>query len=339
MDESSEPKARDDHREGSWLRRLAGGGRRAPAGDQEAAEQAARARAGETQRSPVSGGSSLPTAIWTDSHCHLQDDPDPAETVALARAARVGRMICAGTDDESSRHAVRMAAELSASAGQSPSSGAGPSPLGRGAEVWATVGLHPHDAKVGLATLNELIGELSAGGGLRRQRVVAIGECGLDYHYDSSPREVQRDVFAAQVALAHQRNLALVIHTREAWDDTFSILEREGVPARTVFHCFTGGEQDAKQCLGVGGFLSFSGIVTFANAEELRQVVVHCPLDSLLIETDSPFLTPVPHRGRRNSPSNVTLVGNAIGQLKALEPEVLAAVTWMNADKAFGIGV
>lgn len=339
MDESSEPGARGEHREGSWLRRLAGGGRKPTASDQDAAEQAARARAGETQQKPVPGGASLASAIWTDSHCHLQDDPDPAETVALARAVRVGRMICVGTDDESSRRAVTLATELSASTSQPAASSAGPAALGRGAEIFATIGLHPHDAKVGLDTVRELIGELAGGDGLRRSRVVAIGECGLDYHYDSSPREAQRDVFAAQVALAQQHNLALVIHTREAWDDTFSILEREGVPDRTVFHCFTGGEQEAKQCLRVGGFLSFSGIVTFANAEELRQVVVHCPLDSLLIETDSPFLTPVPHRGRRNSPSNVSLVGDAIAQLKAFEPEVLAAVTWMNADKAFGIGV
>ncbi len=214
----------------------------------------------------------------------------------------------------------------------------GASSLGRGAEIWATVGLHPHDAKSGLDSVVELLDGLVAAGGLRRSRVVGIGECGLDFHYDSSPRDVQRDVFAAQVALANLHNLALVIHTREAWEETFSILEREGVPSRTVFHCFTGGEQEAKQCLRLGAFLSFSGIVTFANAEELRQVVVHCPLDSMLVETDSPFLTPVPHRGRRNSPSNVALVGAAIGQLKAFEPEVLAAVTWMNADKAFGLG-
>ena len=209
----------------------------------------------------------------------------------------------------------------------------------RGTEVWATVGLHPHDAKAGLAEVTEFLDELSAGAGLRRSRVVAIGECGLDYHYDNSPRGVQRDVFSAQVALANRHNLALVIHTREAWADTFSILEHEGVPERTIFHCFTGGEHEARRCLRVGGFLSFSGIVTFANADELRQVVTHCPLDSLLIETDSPFLTPVPHRGRRNSPSNVAVVGNAVGHLKGFEPEVLAAVSWMNAERAFGLGV
>jgi TatD DNase family protein len=329
VDESGER-----NREGSWLRRLGGGGRRSSAGEQKAVEEAAKARGLEDQ----SRGASAPTAIWTDSHCHLQDDPDPVETVALARAARVGRMVCVGTDEVSSRRAVALSTELSADS-SAASEAPAPAVLGQGVEVFATIGLHPHDAKDGLEGLTGLIGELSAAGGLRKSRVVAIGECGLDFHYDHSPRAVQRDVFAAQVALAHEHNLALVIHTREAWEETFSVLEQEGIPSRTIFHCFTGGEQEAKQCLRVGGFLSFSGIVTFANAEELRQVVVHCPLDSLLIETDSPFLTPVPHRGRRNSPSNVAVVGDAIGQLKAFEPEVLAAVTWMNADKAFGIGV
>jgi TatD DNase family protein len=333
VDESSER-----NREGSWLRRLGGGGRRPPAGDQKAVEEATKARAGEG-RGGAPGGAGAPTAIWTDSHCHLQDDPDPAETVASARAARVGRMVCVGTDEASSRRAVALATELTSGSSTGASAGPGPSVLDRGVEVFATLGLHPHDAKAGLEGLNALIGELSAAGGLRKSRVVAIGECGLDFHYDNSPRAVQRDVFAAQVALAHEHNLALVIHTREAWEETFSVLEQEGVPPRTIFHCFTGGEQEAKQCLGVGGFLSFSGIVTFAKAAELREVVVHCPLDSLLIETDSPFLTPVPHRGRRNSPSNVAVVGNAVGELKAFEPEVLAAVTWMNADKAFGIGI
>lgn len=333
MDESGDLNAPN---KGSWLRRR-GTGRGSQARERETTGGSAPGQAGQPGQPPASGDSALPAAIWTDSHCHLQDDPDPAETVAEARKARVGRMICVGTDDASSRRAVALADELSASR-SSAQSGGGPSPLSLGAEIWATVGLHPHDSKAGLDSVLELLAELATPDGFRSSRVVAIGECGLDFHYDSSPRAVQRDVFAAQVATANRHNLALVIHTREAWEETFSVLEHEGVPRRTVFHCFTGGEQEAKQCLRIGAFLSFSGIVTFANAEELRQVVVHCPLDSLLIETDSPFLTPVPNRGRRNSPSNVTLVGNAVAELKAFEPEVLAAVTWMNADKAFGLG-
>ena len=332
MDESNDQDTRPERREGSWLRRRA---RRSQGQADEAAAETAPAELGEARPAPARPGSP-PTAIWTDSHCHLQDDPDPAETVAAARAARVGRMVCIGTDEDSSRRAVMLAAELSASG--APAQGeASPASHGRNAEVFATVGLHPHDAKIGLDSVRGYLDEL-AGGDLRRSRVVAVGECGLDFHYDNSPRVLQRDVFAAQIALADRHSLALVIHTREAWEETFSILEREGLPARTVFHCFSGGEQEAKQCLRIGAFLSFSGIVTFSNAEELRQVVTHCPLDSLLIETDSPFLTPVPHRGQRNSPRNVALVGQAVSRLKALEPEVLAAVTWMNTDKAFGLG-
>jgi TatD DNase family protein len=333
VDESSDQNARGERREGSWLRRLGGGGRRSGGGSgtKETAPSDESIEA-EVAEAP---GPSLPTAIWTDSHCHLQDDPDPVETVAQARVARVGRMVCVGTDEESSRRAVALASELTT--GRSPApKGAGAT--GRGTEVWATVGLHPHDAKIGLESVNVLLDELSAAGGLRASRVVGIGECGLDYYYDNSPREAQRDAFAAQVALANRLGLTLVIHTREAWDETFSILEQEGVPGRTIFHCFTGGTQEAKRCLELGAFLSFSGIVTFASAEELRQVVVDCPLDRLLIETDSPFLTPVPLRGRRNSPANVALVGNAICHLKSFEPEVLAALSWMNADKAFGLG-
>jgi TatD DNase family protein len=333
VDDSSET-GHPGQQGGSWLRRRRGAPRR-EAGETTATESAE----GVSPSLASSARSSQRSAIWTDSHCHLQDEPDPAATVAAARAVRVGRVVCVGTDEASSRRAVLLANELSPGPAPARSPANAPSESTGAAEVWATVGLHPHDAKSGLSSVVALLDELAAGEGLRRSRVVAIGECGLDYHYDNSPRDLQRDVFAAQVALANQHNLALVIHTRDAWNDTFSILEREGVPERTIFHCFTGGESEARRCLRVGGILSFSGIVTFANAVELRQVVTHCPLDSLLIETDSPFLTPVPHRGRRNSPSNVAIVGNAVGQLKGFEPEVLAAVSWMNAEKAFGLGV
>ena len=119
-------------------------------------------------------------------------------------------------------------------------------------DVWATVGLHPHDAVQGVDSIVDL---------LDAPKVVAVGECGLDYHYDHSPRDVQRTAFAAQVALAHDRKLPLVIHTRDAWDDTFEVLDAEGVPERTIFHCFTGGPEEARRCLDRGGFVSFSGIV------------------------------------------------------------------------------
>ncbi|MDD9371880.1 MAG: TatD family hydrolase, partial [Acidimicrobiales bacterium] len=169
---------------------------------------------------------------WTDDHCHLGWDGDAPADPALvdamvddAHAAGVERLVTVGTD-------LRRSADAVAAAARHPG------------VVWATVGLHPHDAQNGLDGLAELLAEPG---------VVAVGECGLDYHYDHSPRDVQRAMFAAQIRLAHERDLALVIHTREAWDDTFAILDAEGVPERTVFHCFTGGAGAGPGGRGPGG--------------------------------------------------------------------------------------
>ena len=190
--------------------------------------------------------------------------------------------------------------------------------------VWATAGVHPHDAKEGgLDTIEELLGEPG---------VVAVGECGLDYHYDHSPRDVQRDVFAAQIALAVAHASTLVIHTRDAWDDTFDVLAAGGVPERVVFHCFTGGADEARRCLDIGGHLSFSGIVTFPSADDVREAAALCPADRLLVETDSPYLAPVPHRGKPNRPALVTLVGAAVAAVRGVEVDEIAAATWANAE-------
>jgi TatD DNase family protein len=251
---------------------------------------------------------------WTDDHCHLGwegDAPtDPAlvdEMVAEARAAGVERLISVGTDAARSAQAVAAAAR-------------------HPGVVWATVGLHPHDATQGLDGLAALLGEPG---------VVAVGECGLDYHYDHSPRDAQRRTFAVQVALAHEHDLALVIHTREAWDDTFAVLDAEGVPERTVFHCFTGGPDEARACLDRGGHLSFSGIVTFRSADDVRAAAALCPLDRALVETDSPYLTPVPHRGRPNRPALVPLVGAAVAEAMGTTAEAVAEATWANAERVY----
>jgi TatD DNase family protein len=252
---------------------------------------------------------------WTDDHCHLGWDgddaaPDPAlvdTMVAEARQAGVERLITVGTD------AVR-SADAVAAARRHPG------------VVWATVGLHPHDARDGLDGVEDL---------LREPGVVAVGECGLDYHYDHSPRPVQRDMFAAQIGLAHQHDLPLVVHTREAWDDTFAILDAEGVPARTVFHCFTGGPDEAAACLERGGRLSFSGIITFRSADDVRAAAAVCPLDRVLVETDSPYLAPVPHRGRPNRPALVPLVGAALADAMGADVEAVAAATWANAERVY----
>jgi TatD DNase family protein len=249
---------------------------------------------------------------WIDDHCHLGDSvegwPGPAEALAEARAAGVERMITVGTDLATSRVALDVARSHDG--------------------VWATAGVHPHDASGGIDGIEALLSE---------PEIVAVGECGLDYHYDHSPRGLQREVFAAQIALAHAHSLALVVHTREAWDDTFDVLLAEGVPERTVIHCFTGGAAEAARCLSIGAYLSFSGIVTFKGAPDVREAAELCPLDRLLVETDSPFLAPVPHRGKPNRPALVTLVGAAIAEVKAISVETVANVTWKNANVVYGL--
>jgi TatD DNase family protein len=253
---------------------------------------------------------------WTDDHCHLgwdvDEQVDATEVDAMvteALDAGVERLVTVGTDALRSAEAVDAAAR-------------------HPGVVWATVGLHPHEARHGLDGVVDLLG---------RDGVVAVGECGLDYHYDHSPRPVQRAMFAAQIALAHERDLALVIHTREAWDDTFAVLDSEGVPRRTVFHCFTGGPDEARACLERGGYVSFSGIVTFRSADDVRAAAVMCPLERLLVETDSPYLAPVPHRGRPNRPALVPLVGAAVADVKGVPVEAVAEATWDNAERVYGL--
>jgi TatD DNase family protein len=166
---------------------------------------------------------------------------------------------------------------------------------------------------------------------------VGIGEAGLDYHYDHSPRDVQRAVFAAQVAVANERGIPLVIHTREAWDDTFDVLDAEGVPARTVFHCFTGGADEARRALDRGAILSFSGIVTFPSAEDLRDAARLCPLDRLLVETDSPYLAPIPNRGKQNRSGWVPLVGAGVATAKGVAVEAVEAASHTTAEQVFSL--
>src|SRR5205085_12334290 len=182
-----------------------------------------------------------------------------------------------------------------------------------------TAGVHPHEADGGIDGLEALLAE---------PEIVAVGECGLDFFYDHSARDAQAEVFAAQIALAHAHDLALVIHTRDAWDDTFAILEAAGVPERTVFHCFSGGPEEARRCLDLGAYLSFSGIVTFKTADDLRAAAALCPVDRVLVETDSPYLAPVPHRGRPNQPAFVPLVGAAVAAVQGRPVEDVEAATW-----------
>jgi TatD DNase family protein len=245
--------------------------------------------------------------VWIDQHCHL-DDESADEEVAAARRAGVDRIIDIGTDVDTSSAAIARAGRLDG--------------------VWATVGLHPHDARHGLDGLEPMLGAPG---------VVAVGECGLDYHYDHSPRPLQRDAFATQVEWAHRHHLPLVIHSRSAWDDTFAVLDEAGVPDRTVFHCFTGGPAEARQALDRGAYLSFSGIVTFPKAPEVREAAAVCPDDRLLVETDSPFLAPVPHRGRRNRPAWVVHVGERLAEVRGVPTSAIAEITTANGRAVYGI--
>lgn len=247
--------------------------------------------------------------MWFDNHCHLTTlKTEPDEAVAAAREAGVTSLLTVGCSVEDSARAVEIA--------------------GRFDNVWATAGVHPHEAKDGIDGLSEL---------LARPDVVAVGECGLDYHYDYSPRADQADVFARQIALAHETDLALVIHSREAWDDTFAILDNEGVPPRTVFHCFTGGPDEADACIERGTLVSFSGIVTFPSAEDLRAAAKRVPLDRMVVETDSPYLAPVPHRGKANKPAHVAVVGEFLADFLGHSANEFAQVTSANARTLYGL--
>ncbi len=247
--------------------------------------------------------------MWFDNHCHLTSlDEDPGAVVAAARDSGVSRLLTVGCTVADSLRAADIAGGFDG--------------------VWSTAGVHPHDAKDGVDGLEAA---------LDRPGVVAVGECGLDYHYNHSPAQDQAEVFAHQIGLAHERDLALVIHSRSAWDDTFAILDAEGVPPRTVFHCFTGGPAEAEAALERGARLSFSGIVTFPSADDLRQAAAVTPLDRLLVETDSPYLAPVPHRGTPNRPARVAVVGAFLAELLEQDAEALAARTTANALALYGL--
>ena len=250
------------------------------------------------------------TPTWIDSHCHIHDEriPDGADgAVSAAAEMGVDVLVTVGCDRATSLAAIEVA--------------------DRHDNVFATVGVHPHEAVNGTDTIVDL---------LDVPGIVAVGEAGLDYFYEHSPRDVQRRVFAEHIALAHERELPLVIHTRDAWDDTFEILDAEGVPDRTIFHCFTGGPDEAERGLERGIHLSFSGIVTFNSARDIQEAALRCPADRLLVETDSPYLAPVPHRGKTNRPAWVPHVGRFLADLRDEPVEQLAATTVANTKKAFG---
>jgi TatD DNase family protein len=256
----------------------------------------------------------------TDSHCHIAGEEFVADLDAVverARAAGVSRalvILAAEDDDEFARTAAVLRAWP---------------------ECRFAVGVHPHHAKVfeanPQAAADQVAARLEA---LPQAR--AIGEIGLDYHYDFSPRDVQHAVFRTQIRLAAGRDLPIVIHTREAEDDTLRILREEGGERlRGVFHCFTGDSAAAERALATGFLLSIPGVVTFPKAETLRQAAAALPEDRLLVETDSPYLAPIPYRGKRNEPAYVARVVAQLAAVRGVTPQAIADQTDRNFDRLF----
>jgi TatD DNase family protein len=249
---------------------------------------------------------------WIDSHCHLDSLDDAAGAVDRARAAGVAGMVTVGTDLETSRRCVELA-------GSAPG-------------VWATVGVHPYDAEgFGPAELAEVVRLAGS------PKVVAIGEVGLDYHRDHSPRQDQDRAFRAQIGAAKDLGKALVLHVRDALDDAFDVLADEGPPERLVFHCFSGGAAEARRAVELGGHVSFAGNVSYRSAEMLREAARAVPLGRLLVETDSPYLAPVPHRGKPNEPAFVLAVGAALASATGRSVDEIGEATAANARTVFGL--
>jgi len=251
---------------------------------------------------------------WIDSHAHLDDrafEADRAAVIARCSEAEMG-VLTMGSSLRSSRDAVRLA--------------------NRHRNMWATVGIHPHNAKyvneAALIELKELAGN---------KLVVGIGEIGLDYYRDLSPRARQRQAFKQQLDLAIELKLPVCLHDRESTDDLFAVLKTAGERHCGVVHSFLGGEMLAKQFLALGFHLGIGGPITFPKKAVLREAVKRVPLDRILLETDCPYLTPVPYRGRRNEPIYVQYVAEEIAKLKGLTPEDIAEQSTENAIRLFGL--
>ena len=198
--------------------------------------------------------------------------------------------------------------------------------------VYAVVGVHPHEAKYYTAETRDALKEL-----LTKDKVMAIGEIGLDYHYDLSPRDVQREVFINQIDLAREMNVPIVIHTREAMEETYEILEKHAKGMKVLLHCYTGSIEMARKYLKLGYKLALGGALTFKNAKNTVDVAREVDLKDLLIETDSPYMTPVPYRGKRNDPRKVVLVAEKLAEIKGISTEEVLEATKKNAFEFFGV--
>lgn len=248
-----------------------------------------------------------------DSHAHVDDakfDADREAVLQRAAESGVARIVNIGADMPSSGRSVALAA--------------------RHAQVYATVGVHPHDAKT---VRPEDYGQLAAW--LAQPKVVALGEIGLDYYYDLSPRETQREVFIRQLDVARQMRMPVVIHNRDAHGDTMEILKREGKGLTGVVHCFSGSWEMAQALIKMGWYLGVDGPVTYKNAAKLPEIMAKVPVERILVETDSPYLTPVPLRGKRNEPAYVRYVAAHVAKLRQMDEAVFAAATVENTCALF----
>src|SRR5215212_5757279 len=259
--------------------------------------------------------------MFVDSHAHIDGpefDADRNAVIERAHAAGVTTILNVGTGDPHSTVFER-AIDLGR---KEPS-------------IYTAIGTHPHDARLYDDAAELKTKQLLASG----ERTIAWGEIGLDFHYDNSPRDLQMDVFKRQLRAARECNLPVIIHTREAETETIEILQSDyaGADRRGVFHCFSGSKDLAARALDLGFMISFSGIVTFRKAEELRDVAKQVPLNRLLVETDCPFLAPVPYRGKRNEPAYVVEVARCIAQLRGVELEEVARLTTENFKRFLNI--
>jgi len=259
--------------------------------------------------------------MFVDSHAHIDGEEfaeDRDEVVARAREAGVCAILNVGTGDPHAGSLERAVETAERYEG-----------------VYAAVGVHPHDARLFDAAAEELLLRLVGGS----EKVVAWGEIGLDFHYDHSPRATQREVFARQLRLARACGLPIVIHSREADEETVGVLQEEwaGAGLAGVLHCFGGGWPMAERALELGLLISFAGNVTFKKADALREVARQVPLDRLLVETDCPFLTPVPHRGKRNEPARVVDTARFLAELRGVSLEELGRATSANFARLFGL--
>lgn len=256
--------------------------------------------------------------IFVDTHCHINhpDYGDLPKVLLRAEAVGVRRVICVGYDLETSMTAAKLAREIKM--------------------VYAAVGIHPYDAPTLTPAVEDQLRKLAED----RERVVAIGETGLDYFRAEASKEDQVKSFRSHIRLAHELNMPLIIHSRDAQGDVLRVLKEEGLPpSGAVMHCMPADRDFAFQAANMGCYLGIAGQITFRNAQDLRDIVADLPIDRLILETDSPYLTPHPHRGKRNEPAHIPLIGAEIASVKGMSISEIASTTTSNARRLFGLEI